>query len=60
MNWKSSKFIVCLLGCLLIAWLAPIGKLDGNVTMAMSIVIGGYYTANGYITGKSLATGNGK
>ncbi len=54
---KSTKFIVCLLGVVTTLWLALVGKMDGNVTMALSVVIGGYYGANGYITGKSLVNG---
>lgn len=54
---KSTKFIACVLGIITTVWLALAGKMDGNVTIALSVVIGGYYGGNSYITGKAIANG---
>lgn len=54
---KSTKFLACVLGSLVILWLALAGKMDGNVSMALSVVIGGFYGGNSYISGKALANG---
>lgn len=53
----STKFIACILGTIATVWLALAGKMDGNVTMALSVVIGGYYGGNSYVTGKALSNG---
>jgi hypothetical protein len=50
---KATKFIVCLLALGIIAF----KEVSSDMVMALGIVVGGYYGANGYITGKSLANG---
>lgn len=54
---KSTKFIACVLGTVAIVWLSLAGKMDGNVALSLSVVIGGYYGGNSYINGKALANG---
>jgi hypothetical protein len=50
---KATKFIVCLLALGIIAF----KSVTPDMVLALGIVVGGYYGANGYITGKSLANG---
>ena len=56
-RFQSTKFIACFLGLVVTFCLAWAGKMDGNVTMALSVVVGGYYTSNAYVTGKAVANG---
>jgi hypothetical protein len=53
---NSTKFVVSLVGLGVILWVTLAGKMDGDVTMALAIVVGGYFGANGYITGKAVST----
>jgi hypothetical protein len=54
---NSTKFITCVLGIITTLWITLVGKMSGDVTMALAIVIGGYYGGNSYITGKALTNG---
>jgi predicted membrane-bound spermidine synthase len=53
---NSTKFIVALVGLVVTLWVTLAGKMDGDVTMALAIIVGGYFGANGFITGKALTT----
>jgi hypothetical protein len=52
----STKFIACITGIITILCITMVGKMTGDVTMALAIVIGGYYGGNSYITSKALST----
>jgi hypothetical protein len=54
---KQTKFIACVLGIAVTVVTALTGKMSGDVTTALAIVIGGYYTGNSYVTGKALSNG---
>ena len=47
---NSTKFIACVLGLLIIAF----KDVTSDMVMALTVVIGGYYGANGYITSTAL------
>jgi predicted membrane-bound spermidine synthase len=53
---NSTKFIVALVGLVVTLWVTLAGKMDGDVTMALAIIVGGYFGANGFITGKALTS----
>jgi hypothetical protein len=53
---NSTKFVVSLVGLGVTLWVTLAGKMDGDVTMALAIVVGGYFGANGFITGKALTS----
>lgn len=54
---NNTKFVACVMGVIATLWLAIIGKMDGNVTLCLTTVIGGYYGANAVITRKALENG---
>jgi hypothetical protein len=54
---NSTKFVACIMGIVTTLWITLAGKMDGDVTMAFAIIIGGYYGGNSYITGKALSNG---
>ena len=51
------KFAGLLLGCFVILVTAILGKMDANVMLSLSAVIGGFYGSNGYIEGAALKAG---
>jgi hypothetical protein len=53
---NSTKFIVALVGLGVTLWVTLAGKMDGDVTMALAIVVGGYFGANSFITGKAVTS----
>jgi hypothetical protein len=44
------KFTACLLGAFVILVVALAGKMDGNLALCLSVVIGGFYTGDAAIT----------
>lgn len=54
---KNTKFITCLLGLAALVGVTLAGKLDGNFTIGLSVVIGGFYGGNVLNTRASLANG---
>ena len=54
---KNRKFIACLLGCAIITWVTLAGKMTGDVAVALSVVIGGFYSGDTLITRAALYSG---
>jgi uncharacterized protein (DUF2141 family) len=50
---NSTKFVVCLAALAIIAF----KQVTSDMVMALTVVVGGYYGANGYITGRAFANG---
>lgn len=54
-RFTSRKFIVTLITLSLTAFIAYIGKMDGNVALVFSACVAGYHLANAYVAGKGGA-----
>lgn len=51
------KFAGMWAGVAVILLTALTGHMDGNVALSLSVVVGGFYGGNSYVSGKALAVG---
>jgi hypothetical protein len=52
MKYGSRKFIVTLLTLVATVYLGSQGKVDANVALILSAIVGSYNVVNGYVEGK--------
>lgn len=54
---KHTKFVACLVGLIATVIVTVAGKMDANFTIALSVIVGGFYGSNTLNTRAALANG---